>query len=261
MKKRLAFCCIAVLLTQSFIRGVEDPNSKTDATRILREVLGTWDCVLPGEAPAEYRHIKHLTPTHYTWVTYDREKSEIVAVSGGTWSYRDGKYQETCDFATDSHQHLRGKTYTFAITLDGDKWDLKVDGTEIQVDEVWNRMKPREIQTKNSDRPARNLLGSWERDLGPDAPKAARMIKHVTPTFWTWVIYDRDNKMVLAAMGGPWWLRGDKYVESVAFTTENVANARGQQNAFGFEVDGDRWLVKRGPEAAGVGDEEWKRVK
>ena len=28
-----------------------------------------------------------------------------------------------CEFASDTHQHLRGKTVAFTINLVGDKWD------------------------------------------------------------------------------------------------------------------------------------------
>jgi hypothetical protein len=75
------------------------------------------------------------------------------------------------------------------------------------------------------------------------------------------VIYDRENKMIMAAMGGPWSLKGDKYEETVAFTTDNVAQARGNSNAFGFQVDADRWLIKREPGVEGAAEEVWKRVK
>ena len=30
-------------------------------------------------------HIKHITPTHWTWVTYDAKEMKVMATAGGTW--------------------------------------------------------------------------------------------------------------------------------------------------------------------------------
>ena len=211
--------------------------------------------------PPQYSHTKLVTPTRFTWVTYDREKEQILAVAGGTWTFQNGKYREVCDFASESHQHLRGESHTFTIALAEDKWDIKLDGADIRVGQAWNRLKPREGQTKNTEKPGQELIGAWERGLGPNAPNSARIVKYITPTHWTWVIYDTENKGVVAAMGGPWALKGDRYVETVAFTTDNSRGARGSTNPYGFEVDGDRWVIKRGPGVPGAAEEEWTRAK
>jgi RNA polymerase sigma factor (sigma-70 family) len=245
----------------AYILGGENPGAEPDSQRIERVLPGTWECVSSPKDPKEISHIKHLTPTHYTWVTYDSARRAIIAISGGTWSFRNGKYEEICEFASETHPHLRGKAYTYAIDLVGDKWDIKVDSDEIAADQVFHRVKLREDQKKNAGDPGRKLFGTWEKNLGPVAPKAVRMLKHITPTHWTWVIYDRENKMVLAAMGGLWSLKGDNYEETIAFTTHNSEESRGNSNAFGFQVDSDRWLIKRGPDLPGDAEEAWKRVK
>jgi Major Vault Protein repeat domain len=261
MKKWIVVCSIALFLTPSPILGDQKPNAETDAQRINRELVGTWDGVLPGNVPRAISLIKHVTPTHYTWVTYDREKNAILAVAGGTWSVQDGKYREVCEFATEDHRNVRGKTFTFTMTVSGDKWDLKgVPGTGTTSNDAWNRLKPQADQKTNTGQRGRELIGTWETDLGPNVPKSGRMVKHVTPTYWTWVIYDRDSQRVMAAMGGPWSLVDGKYEETVAFTTDNTKGARSQSFPYGFRVDGDRWLIERGPGQA-AGDEVWKRVK
>ncbi len=262
MKKWIALSCFTLLLPPSLILGDDDPNAQAETRRIKRELRGTWDCVPVENFPKELSHIKHVTPTHYTWVTYDRESNAIQSVSGGTWSLQDGKYQETCEFASDSHQHVRGKTFTFAIDLVGDKWDLKgVPGTEIQVDEVWNRLKPQEDQKKNIEQAGQKLLGTWETDLGARAPKALRMVKHITPTHWTWVIYDRENKMVMDAMGGPWSLKGDEYEETVAFTTDNAAAPAASRKPTVSRSMAIGGLSREGLALRGAAEEVWKRVK
>jgi len=259
MRNRLALVCISLLVTQTVLG--DDQKPKFD--QLKQELPGTWECVSFQEAPKEILHIKHITPTHYTWVTYDRQMNAILATSGGTWSFKDGKYVEACEFASDSHQHLRGKTFTFTINVARDKWDLRgVPGTEIEVDEVWSRMKAGEGQKTNSEPLGRQLPGTWESvSPSPEAPKAMRTVKHVTPTHWTWVAYDRENKMVLAAAGGTWSIKGGKYEEVCEFTTENFPGARGKSFAYDFKVDGDQWTIKRGPELQIQNDEAWKRVK
>jgi hypothetical protein len=84
-----------------------------------------------------------------------------------------------------------------------------------------------------------------------------RTVKHITPTHWTWVAYDRENKMVLAAAGGTWLLQNGQYVENVDFTTDNFPQARGRAPAYEFRIQADEWILR-----AGAGrDEIWKRLK
>ena len=70
------------------------PRPPFDAKRLNRELPGTWENVSQAGRPQEIQFIKHVTPTHFTWVVYDREKHAILAVTGGTWSLKDGKYEE-----------------------------------------------------------------------------------------------------------------------------------------------------------------------
>jgi hypothetical protein len=129
----LAISCLTMLVAPT----VFGEDQKPQFDQLKRDLQGTWKCVSFPEWPQEIMHIKHITPTHYTWVTYDRANSSILSTSGGTWSFKDDKYVEVCEFASDPHQHLRGKTNTFAIKVAGDKWDhMGVPGTEIEVNEV-----------------------------------------------------------------------------------------------------------------------------
>jgi hypothetical protein len=261
--KRLIFVACILLPAVDLVAGADDnPNAQPDAARLKRELPGTWDCVSLVDAPKQISHIKHVTPTHYTWVTYDRDRNTILSVSGGTWTIKDGKYEELCEFASETHPHLRGKANAFTVNLGGDKWDLKAGpDSEINVDEVWTRLKQGDQQKKNTGEPGRQLLGTWEISPGPGAPKAARMLKHVTPTHWTWAIYDRENKMVLAAMGGTWSLRDGAYVEDIDFATANIRRGGERSHAYEFRIDGDRWVLKGGPNQALSRDETWTRLK
>jgi hypothetical protein len=136
-----------------------------------------------------------------------------------------------------------------------------VAGSEIAVDEIWNRIKPGDDQRANVAKPGRALLGTWESIARPGAPKAMRTIKQIMPSHWSWAAYDRENRMVPAAAGGRWSLKDGEYVEQCDFTTENFPQARGKSFPYAFQVDGDRWILKGG-RGRGVRDDDiWTRVK
>jgi len=258
MRKLLALSCIALLVTQTVLGR----DQKHNPEQLKPDLLGTWDCVMAPAVPDSVRHIKHVTPTHYTWVTYDATNGRILATSGGTCSVKGDQYDEVCEFSSDTHRHLRAKTYGYKLKIKDDKWDLQgMPDSDIDVDEVWNRVKLAEGQKANTEQVGRALLGTWESVMPPEAPKAMRTVKHVTRTHWTWVAYDRDNKMVLSAAGGTWSLKGGKYVEACEFTTDNFPQARGKSFAYGFKIDDDQWTIIRGPEFENQVDETWKRVK
>jgi hypothetical protein len=262
MKKPTVHACLMLVAASLVARADDNPAAPFDARRLNRELPGTWECVSLVNAPQQISHIKHVTPTHYTWVTYHRDRHAILAVAGGTWSLKDGHFVAVCEFASDTHQHLRGKTNAFTINLVGDKWDHKGSlDTGFEIDEVWARMKPEERQKKNTGVPGGQLLGTWDKVFGPGAPKAIRTLKYITPTHWTWVTYDRENKRVQAAAGGTWSLRDGEYVEDCEFTTNNVLQARGKASPFKIHIDGDRWTLKGGTNRAIRDDETWTRLR
>ncbi len=257
MKTLLLLVCLLPLASESAVPQAKEAG----AEKLKRDLLGTWDCVLSPEAPAGMRHQKLVTPGRFIWATFDTGSRQLLAVSGGTWALDGDNYVESCEFASDTHQHLRGKTYKYTVTVTPRKWDIKgVPGTDIDVDEVWNRLKPDGGDKAKAEVPGAELLGTWEGAIDPVSP-AFRILKYVTATHWTWALFDRENKMVLAAMGGTWSLKGGKYVETVDFTTDNFAQLRGRSNHYGYEVRDNRWFIRRGPELKGAREEVWKRVK
>jgi hypothetical protein len=138
---------------------------------------------------------------------------------------------------------------------------MGVPGTEIEVNEVWNRIKLGDDQKTNTERVGQELLGTWESTLPPGAPKAVRNVKHVTRTHWTWVTYDRENKMVLAAAGGTWSFKDGKYKEACEFATDDVLHERGKTTAYESKIDRGTWTMTGGADAGNQFVETWKRMK
>jgi hypothetical protein len=107
MRLGTTLCFVALLSSQA----ANGDDQKPDGNRLKRNLIGTWEAARPAGVPNSMRHIKHVTSTHYTWVTYDSESDTILATSGRTCSVKGDRYEEICEFATDSHQQLRGNTY------------------------------------------------------------------------------------------------------------------------------------------------------
>ena len=258
MRTRVAVCLLTLLVSQPVVGD----DQKPDPDPPKRDLIGTWESVLPPDAPKSIRNIKHITPTHYTWVTYDADNDRILATSGGSCSVKGDRYEEVCEFATDSHQHVRGKTYSYVLKVALDKWSLRSSpDSDIAIDDSSNRIKPGDDQKTNGERIGRELLGTWESIQPPGSPKAMRTVKHVTPTHWTWVAYDRENKMVVTAAGGTWTIKDGKYEETCDFTTENFQHVRGKSFPYNFKVEGDRWTLNGGALGANQNDDVWTKVK
>ena len=94
-----ASCCCCCCRPAPCIGGDDNPNAPADAKRLKRELPSTWETSRTRIYPKETHFIKHVTPTHCTWMAYDRDKHAILALTGGTWSLKDGKYEETIEFA------------------------------------------------------------------------------------------------------------------------------------------------------------------
>ena len=131
--------------------------SKTHLLSKLNALLGTWESTLPAGTPKSIRCVKHITPTHWTWVAYDRDTKVAFSACGGIWALKGDKYEETNEFATEDMKHVRGKAFAFNYKIDGDKWFLKGGpDLEIQVDDLWvqREVKPTANRQRFSHREA-----------------------------------------------------------------------------------------------------------
>jgi hypothetical protein len=132
-------CLICLMAQIHSTARAQDVQAAIQTTE--RELLGTWNRVCPPGAPAELRGQKFVTPGHFIWATFDSQNRRLLAVAGGTWLLDGDKYCDSCNYASRTHQHLRGNTYKFEFKVSPEKWQLKgVPGTDIDVDEVWNRL-------------------------------------------------------------------------------------------------------------------------
>ena len=111
---------------------------------------GTWECVSYksgeetrfSEFPKNEKHIKLITPTHFTWVTYDVDKKKALSTAGGTYSLEGDSYKEQIEFAGEGVEELAGKEQSFKIKVEGNKWSLSgVLSSGVKIEEVWKRVQ------------------------------------------------------------------------------------------------------------------------
>ena len=120
-------------------------------------LVGTWRLVSatygnPGGkeirdwihyVPQGVVHLKHITPTHFTVVTYEAQSKKVTIVGGGRYSLQDGVYKEMIDYAMGGTlPDLLGKEQSFTLRLEGDRWNHS--GTlsnGARIEEIWERVR------------------------------------------------------------------------------------------------------------------------
>ena len=112
--------------------------------------LGTWQLVSLkygeeskwSDAPKEQRRIKHITATHFTWVAYETASGKVQTLAGGTYTFSDGAYTETIDYAGEGMMDYLGKQQAFTIRVEGDKLHQTGQLSDgLKIEEVWQRVK------------------------------------------------------------------------------------------------------------------------
>ena len=103
-------------------------TDKSPAKNIM--VQGAWDLISYRdkkdgnyiEYPEYAGYIKLITPTHFTWVYYNKNDDVIYAAGSGKYSYKDGKYSETIDMIYPEDNGQLGATIVFDADIQNNKW-------------------------------------------------------------------------------------------------------------------------------------------
>jgi hypothetical protein len=130
----------------------EDEKKEVKGAAIPKDLLGTWEQVIaqvgnqvhrPDAAAAGTVKHLHVTPTHFTRVTYLAKTKQLLGVVGGRCSNVDGKYVETIEFADEASRKAAAgeKPLEFTIDIKNDSLVLKRVGGNPDYSEVWKRVK------------------------------------------------------------------------------------------------------------------------
>lgn len=132
---------------------------KTDADKAENEMLtGTWELAsykndgdsIWIEYPKFVKYEKHITPTHFTWIKYNGEGDEVMALGGGTYDTKENKYIEHVKFYYPSDHDVLGQTIPFNVKMEDGKWehtgyydekDNQQEETDdsVKIEEIWVR--------------------------------------------------------------------------------------------------------------------------
>ena len=112
------------------------------------------------------------------------------------------------------------------------------------------------------------LVGTWKMKSMTidgqknDLPGTAVTYKHVTPSGFVWLSYEKDTGKVFRSAGGTYTLTGDAYTERIEYGMgDDFDGIKNASHAFKCRIEGDTWY-HTGKLAGGTAiDEVWTRVK
>ncbi len=124
--------------------------------------------------------------------------------------------------------------------------------------------KKAEARTENK------LVGTWKQVKakfgGKESkiPEGTTQLKHVTSTHFMFVDYDKDG-MVIDALGGPYTLKGEKYIETPEYGGGTIGEVfkilKGKPQSFECKVEGNKWYHNGTLSNVLTIEEVWKRVE
>lgn len=182
---------------------------------------------------ADIIYEKNITPTHFTWIKYTKSKDDMLGTGGGTYAYKRGVYTENIQFFFPPGSSILGQSIPFDVKLRDGKLYQTGYALETEFDPetgemvVVDSVKIEEIWEKIPEEPknASELIGTWEllsyREEGDsirlEHPDFFGYIKHITPTHFNWVFFNKEGDEVFAEGGGKYMLNGESYTEFIEY--------------------------------------------
>ena len=139
---------VAVAAFTSGSSTADDPK-KAEA-RTENKLVGTWKQVKAKfrgnevKIPEGTTQLKHITPTHFMFVDFDKD-GKFIDAFGGPYTLKGEKYEETLEYGVgDVFKALKGKPQSFECKVEGAKWYHNGTLTNgLTLEEVWERVEPK----------------------------------------------------------------------------------------------------------------------
>jgi hypothetical protein len=112
------------------------------------KLVGTWKLVSAKYGGQEFKFpeghtmVKHVTPTQFMWVTYDKD-GNVTRTAGGGYTLKGDEYEETPEYGFGGDfERIKGKAHTFTWKVEGNKWyhNGKLSD-DLTIEEVWERVE------------------------------------------------------------------------------------------------------------------------
>jgi hypothetical protein len=148
--RQISMAVLVSLVTVSaftFGRSTADDPKKAEA-RTENKLVGTWKQVKAKfggkeqQMSGETTQLKHITPTHFMFVDFDKD-GKFIDAFGGPYTLKGEKYEETLEYGVgEVFKMLKGKPQPFECKVEGNKWYH--NGTlsnGLTIEEVWERVE------------------------------------------------------------------------------------------------------------------------
>ncbi len=200
---------------------------------------------------------KHITPTHFTWLMYDKEEDRLMGLGGGTYIINNnGEYVENIDFFYPPGSSELGQSIPFDVKFQDGNWyhtgyakrmeinglGLLISTDSVKIEEIWSPVTPK---SENED----EIVGTWRLEkLRTDRdgdyqyyPDYMGYLKLLTPTHFIWVQYNKDGDEIFASGSGPYKYKKKNYIETLEMTHPSNSNVKGAVIKFDIELTGTKW--------------------
>lgn len=134
--KRVSFIILLVVFA-SF-----DGSDQKRVVENDEQLIGSWKMVsyrygndsIFREVPIFTKFVKHLTKSHFTWVSYQEDGNMIVGAGGGTYRTDGETYTENIEFFHPVGTGIIGTSVDFNYRTDGRKWFISGWVKSVQFD-------------------------------------------------------------------------------------------------------------------------------
>ena len=141
---------IPILLTLAGLvsssRLAADETKGEDAA--AGKLVGTWKLVSAkysgreNDLPTRLTTLKHMTPTHYMWATYDRD-GQVTRTAGGPYTLKGETMESTPEYGMSSDfEVIRGKRQSYTVKVEGRRFfQSGTLSNGVTLEEVWERVE------------------------------------------------------------------------------------------------------------------------
>jgi hypothetical protein len=150
MSRRVTFAASALIVAGVYLYGGVMHglfSSTARAQDTANKLVGTWKLVSAkyggreSTLPKDATTLKLVTPTHYTWVTFDKD-GQVTRTGGGTYAFNGEDLKSTSEYGLDRNfEAIKGTRQSFKIKFEGNRWtQLGTLSTGTTLEEVWERV-------------------------------------------------------------------------------------------------------------------------